>query len=130
MGSRLRIDLRQEGGGTSTLLVTGELDLATAPTLEGAVTRLCGDGARRVVIDLSRLEFIDASGLHAVSAARESCQRSACEFGLVPGRSQLRRLLRMSGMGDGIAFGESQGGESYGSGPLPTEDLAGDSYLG
>src|SRR6476646_9127009 len=94
MGSRLGIDLRQEGGGTSTLVVTGELDLATAPTLEGAVMRLCDQGARRLVIDLSRLEFIDASGLHAVSAARESCQGSRCEFGMIPGRSQLRRLFR------------------------------------
>ena len=43
----------------------GELDAQTAPELAAVLSRAEGD-SRRVVIDLSRLRFIDSSGLHVL----------------------------------------------------------------
>lgn len=102
-GSRLDISLLEDAG-QSTLVVTGEMDLATSPSLEGAVIRLCREGARQVVLDLSQLEFIDGSGLHAVSNARETCRQFGCEFCIVPGRKELHRLFKISGLAERLPF--------------------------
>jgi anti-sigma B factor antagonist len=111
-GPRLGIRLQGQGD-RRTLALTGEMDLATAPALEGAVIRLCRDGIKQLVLDLSELEFIDGSGLHAVSAARLTCQESGCELCIIPGRKELHRLFTISGLDGRLPFrtlaGEPQG---------------------
>jgi anti-sigma B factor antagonist len=97
--------MRLQGqGNRRTLALTGEMDLATAAALEGAVISLCKDGITQLVLDLSQLEFIDASGLHAVSAVRLTCQESGCELCIIPGRKELHRLFTISGLGGRLPF--------------------------
>lgn len=102
-GPRLGIRLQGQGD-RRTLALTGEMDLATAPALEGAVIRLCKDPIKQLVLDLSQLEFIDGSGLHAVSAARLICQDSGCELCIIPGRKELHRLFTISGLDGRLPF--------------------------
>ena len=102
-GPKLGMRLLEEDD-RRTLVLTGEMDLATAPALEGAVIRLCKEGIERLVIDMSELEFIDASGLHAVFAARDTCKECGCEFCIVPGRKQLHRLFTISGLDASLPF--------------------------
>jgi anti-anti-sigma factor len=65
--SRFAIQERQEENRLR-LLLTGELDLASVPLLEDRLSRLAGAQVA-VCLDLSRLEFIDSTGLHAVIRA-------------------------------------------------------------
>ena len=46
------------------LRLVGELDISSARDLTDALTTLSGDGD--LTLDLSELEFIDSSGLHAI----------------------------------------------------------------
>jgi anti-anti-sigma factor len=50
------------------LALTGELDLATIPELEDRLERLRAEGTD-VELDLSGLDFMDASGLHVIARA-------------------------------------------------------------
>ena len=64
------VRLEQRGGAT-VVIPTGELDLATAPSLESALGRAFTESAGgRVVLDLRELEFIDSSGLRTLLTAR------------------------------------------------------------
>jgi anti-sigma B factor antagonist/stage II sporulation protein AA (anti-sigma F factor antagonist) len=49
--------------GSFRLSLTGELDLGTTPELEDRLTRLRAANSP-VTLDLSRLNFIDSTGLH------------------------------------------------------------------
>lgn len=71
MGERgLTIALTDQG----ELQVDGELDMATAGLLETAITEVVGE-ERRIVLDLSGLEFIDSSGIRVlITAAKRSGQ--------------------------------------------------------
>jgi anti-anti-sigma factor len=51
--------------GCEVVALDGELDCQTAPELAAALQNVADNG-RRVVIDLSRLQFIDSSGLHVL----------------------------------------------------------------
>lgn len=103
IGPRFDVAVVKDGERT-TVTLSGEMDLATAPQLEGAITQACHEGARQLVVDLSGLEFIDASGLHAIVVAREQCTRNDCDFCLVPGRKHLQRLFKISGLVDRLPF--------------------------
>jgi anti-sigma B factor antagonist len=73
--------------------LVGELDIATAPMLKERLRRL-RSAALVVRLDLSRLEFIDSSGLHVLLDAVHDAGR-LLEFApeLAP---QVRRLLELT----------------------------------
>jgi anti-sigma B factor antagonist len=53
-----------QGGGVF-LTVTGELDIATVPALRERLTAITDGGARRIVVDLLGVTFMDSTGLAA-----------------------------------------------------------------
>ena len=88
-----------EESGRSRLVLSGELDLATAPLLEEALTRLCESGVTHVEIDLGDIDFIDSLGLRAILLAKDTCAKAGIEFFLVPARAERhRRLFELTGL--------------------------------
>jgi anti-anti-sigma factor len=53
----------QTVGGVTIAELTGELDVATAPALREQLLCLLVPGSSRLVLDMSKLSFCDASGL-------------------------------------------------------------------
>jgi len=63
----------QIAGGITIAELTGELDIASAPALRDQLLSLLRPGSSRLVIDLSRVSFCDASGLAVlVNTARRA----------------------------------------------------------
>jgi anti-sigma B factor antagonist len=85
-------------GGEYILALAGELDLATAPELEAKVSQLCSDGAKAVVLDLRGLTFMDSTGLRALLAAQELCERHGCGLSMTRGQQPVERLIEVSGL--------------------------------
>lgn len=52
--------------GQSVLRATGELDLTQAALLARAIDALAEAGARRLVLDLTGLDFLDSTGVDAI----------------------------------------------------------------
>jgi len=75
------------------LRVVGELDLATAPTLEGAFNSLSSIGARRVVLDVSELSFISAAGVRVAVTAQRRLASQGNQFMLRGAQPLLLRVL-------------------------------------
>jgi anti-sigma B factor antagonist len=87
-----------------TLLLGGELDLASAPSVEELTRELCADGASEMVLDLSGLAFIDSAGLRAILASRTLCEQHQCGFCLIPGVSNVARLYELDGLVDKLPW--------------------------
>lgn len=85
-------------GSKRTLRLAGELDLVTAPLLEAALRLVLAAPAVSVIeLDLSRVTFMDSSGLRSVLLARDLCAQGLRDFQLVPGPSQVQRLFEITG---------------------------------
>jgi anti-sigma B factor antagonist len=92
----IRVLPRQDG--TVCVRVTGEVDLCTAPELELALTREI-DAGSKVLLDLSRVSFIDSSGLRAIAMAARMAQSNGSALELdssLP--DQARRVIEISGL--------------------------------
>ena len=105
-----RIEERSQDG-RHTLILEGELDMASAPALEGMFEQLLEAGARELVVDLSRLEFMDSTGLNAILRCQALCDEHLCDLGLIPGASRVQRVFELTRLTDRLPFrwaGEAQ----------------------
>jgi anti-anti-sigma factor len=87
------------------LVLTGELDMASAPYLAAAAARIDMSRNTFLVLDLRNLAFIDASGIRAILVTQELCAERECTFIVVPGeREQVQRLFEICGLLDHLPF--------------------------
>lgn len=84
-------------GDETTVFIDGELDLAAARVLEQELAREPVSGARRVVVDLERVDFIDMSGLRPIISLALAERPGAC-VAITPGSHPVQRLLELSGL--------------------------------
>jgi stage II sporulation protein AA (anti-sigma F factor antagonist) len=82
----------------------GELDLASAPELERELLRAEAEGARRIVIDLANLGFMDSTGLQSLLRARERARSNAYELKLRRGPHQVQRVFELTKTVDAFTF--------------------------
>lgn len=84
--------------GHTVLAISGELDISTTAGLRDRIAAVLEDGARLVVIDLSRVSFCDASGLRMLVAVRRKADAYGCAVALAGPRPHVRKLLRITGL--------------------------------
>ena len=94
----LSIELRRADGWI-VVSVEGELDLYTAPQLRDAVMGAVEDGSKRVVVDLTKVPFMDSSGLGVVVACLKRLRESGGDLAVVtPPESPPTKLLSLTGL--------------------------------
>jgi anti-sigma B factor antagonist len=85
--------------GEHTLVLSGELDLNSAPLLSTTLRLICAEPATSVVVlDLSRLTFMDSTGIHVLLRTKELCAEHGSQFEIVLGGAQVTRVLQITGL--------------------------------
>jgi anti-anti-sigma factor len=96
----------RDDDGSVTLRLDGELDIASAPVLQRTIARLCAaPTTRALTIDMSRLGFIDSTGLAAIVYASRVCEQRGCFFELVRGPQTVHAVFEMTGLVAHLPFG-------------------------
>ena len=77
--------------------VRGDVDLLTAPEFRACVHTTASSDTNNggMIVDLSELEYIDASGLLALEEGRQLCRRQRRELVLVAPPPHVERILQM-----------------------------------
>lgn len=84
-------------GSRVLISVSGELDLHSAPRLSQEIAKATRRDPSQVVIDLSRVTFMDSTALRVLDAERQGREGS---LHLVVRTPQIRRLMRITGYFD------------------------------
>jgi anti-anti-sigma factor len=89
--------------GIRVIAVRGELDLSTAPALEGPLQEAIGTVDASVLVDLSECEFIDSTGIALIVRAWQQLDRAAEGEGegrvvICSHNDQVRRVLEITGL--------------------------------
>ena len=91
-------------GKCATVVLSGELDIATTSRVGESIDRLVRAGFFKVTVDLSRLAFIDSTGLNMLLAADREAAEAGCAFGLVQGPGAVHRAFQLTGLDSKFAF--------------------------
>ncbi len=100
-----RLDVKRVArDGRVTLILAGELDLASRPLLDGQLQTACGQAAKTIELDLADVTFMDSTGLHGILAAQALCAERGCELQLLRCSEPVRRLFELTGTIDQLPF--------------------------
>ncbi|MFI6130577.1 STAS domain-containing protein [Micromonospora sp. NPDC051141] len=102
------------GAGRVVLMVTGEVDMATADELALALADLLRRRPlHRLLVDLAGVRFLDSSGIRTLLEAAQDAQHRGCHLVLVNTPRNVRRVLEIAGVATVLGL-----------------DAAGDGHLG
>jgi anti-anti-sigma factor len=93
-------------GESASIAIVGELDLSTAPRVEEALDDLLANRARRVVIDLSQVAFVDSSGLRMLIAMSDRSGEEGWTLALVRPPEPARSVFQITGAEQNLPFVE------------------------
>jgi anti-sigma B factor antagonist len=100
---RLRIQTSVHGD-RHTVVLNGELDIASAPMLEETVADVCAAGANELVLDMGGVEFIDSSGLSAIVRGKMLCEDQHCGYSLTPAQRPVQGVFEVTGVADRLSL--------------------------
>ena len=85
-------------GGMSVFELTGSLDIATSPTVRASLLEASERGDHKLIVDLTKVDFLDSTGLGALIGAQRRAKEFGGEVRLVAKEGQILRLLRITGL--------------------------------
>jgi anti-sigma B factor antagonist len=80
-------------GADALVAVEGELDIATLPELERAVTRMRAAGLERLVIDLRELLFLDSMSIELLLRLHGELTATGADLVVVRGPRAVNRIF-------------------------------------
>ena len=84
--------------GDRTLVLYGELDIATAPELVDLLARLRHYG-HAVTVDLAEVTFMDSTGLTTLMDARKQADSNGWQFSVRRPSHAVKRVFELAGVG-------------------------------
>jgi anti-sigma B factor antagonist len=97
--SMLTLHALDEDADRIRIALSGELDISSALTFEEQLRRI--EDSRRpatIVLDLSRLKFMDSTGVRLILSAHTRALRDGWRLQIVAGTEVVRRIFSLTGL--------------------------------
>ncbi|HVT67167.1 MAG TPA: STAS domain-containing protein [Trebonia sp.] len=98
MGLLMTIRSPETSGRSQTIVeLSGEADLNDSAALREMLAAQAADPSAALILDLSRLRFIDSAALHVILVAGRALITRGGAFALAAPQEPVRRILQLSG---------------------------------
>lgn len=94
----------REAGGRWVVDVGGEVDVHTAPELEGVLSALVEDGNYQLVVDLADVDFLDSTGLGVLVKTLKRVREHSGSLAVVTTTDRISKVFRITGLDTAIAL--------------------------
>lgn len=84
-------------GGAVVVAFEGDVDLQTSPDARKALLAALSSG-KPLLADLSKVDYIDSSGVASLVEALQSARKSSLQFGLVSVSDSALRVLQLANL--------------------------------
>src|SRR3954452_5314026 len=98
MSQPFQLRLDRVAGRACVFGVTGDLDLANAPEVRRAIGAALGEGERLIVIDLTEADFVDSSGLGALTWAQLRARAAGGDLGVAGAHDDVIRAIALANL--------------------------------
>jgi anti-sigma B factor antagonist len=103
--SLLDVHTEAQGDGVRVIL-TGELDISTAPRVEEELRRVEEGHPAVILLDLRQLEFMDSTGLRVIVSADGRAREDGRVVRLVRGPEAVQRIFRVTRLDERLEIGD------------------------
>ena len=97
-GTEVRATTAQIGSDTYVISVAGELDVASSGLLADELSRTAERGARRVIVDLVGLTFMDSTALGILTAGAKRLRAAGGACVVVSRDPRILRVFEITGL--------------------------------
>jgi anti-anti-sigma factor len=87
-----------------TVALEGELDLHAGDDVRRMIVDAFSREPERVILDLSRLTFMDSTGVHAAVGADTLARATEIPLLLIPGSRAVQRIFEFAELGNVLPF--------------------------
>lgn len=84
--------------GAAVIELVGDVDLYNAPQLQEAIRELLASGQHRILVDLSRVEYIDSSGLGTLVGGLRRAREQDGDLSIMDASPRVRKVLSVTGL--------------------------------
>ncbi|HEX2382053.1 MAG TPA: STAS domain-containing protein [Acidimicrobiales bacterium] len=91
----LGLVVREEGEWT-VLAVSGEIDIATAPSLREKLHSLLAEGRLRLIVDLDEVTFLDSTALGVLVGVLKRARTEGGELRIVCNQPRVRKVFEIT----------------------------------
>src|SRR5919204_6378012 len=93
----LDVETTQQGEA-SILTLRGEIDVYTAPRLRQAIVDLVDGGAKRIVVDMERVDFLDSTGLGVLVEGLKRVKTREGTLSIVATQDKILKIFDITGL--------------------------------
>ncbi len=94
----LTMNSRTPSETTCILEIEGEVDVYTSPQLKQDLVQLAESGVKRVIIDLSKVEYLDSTGLGVLIGGLKRLREVDGNLSLVSPGMRIQRIFEITGL--------------------------------
>jgi anti-sigma B factor antagonist len=95
----MNLDLEtSKHGEASVVSLRGEIDVYTAPRLRQALIDLVEGGAKDIVVDMDRVDFLDSTGLGVLVGGLKRVKSNEGEMKLVVTQDRIMKIFEITGL--------------------------------
>jgi len=98
MTNSLQIGSRRAGDDSAVLSLQGEVDVANSEQVKNAALSLLASGVKRLVVDLSRTEYIDSAGLGILVGLLKRASESGFTLLMAGAQPRVARVFEITGL--------------------------------
>jgi anti-sigma B factor antagonist len=84
--------------GFSIIILSGEVDVYSAPKLREVMKELVEQGRNNLVVDLEKVDFLDSTGLGVLVGGLKRVRQQEGELGLICNQEKILRVFRITGL--------------------------------
>jgi anti-sigma B factor antagonist len=101
--------------------LTGEIDLAVAPSLQQRLDQLLSRGSTTIVVDLLGATFLDSIALGVLVGTLDRCREAGGDLHLVVTEPRILKVLQITGLSDTFPIHSTRQGSTDAQGPTGEE---------
>jgi anti-sigma B factor antagonist len=95
---QLKVEPRQVREGVTILALGGEVDVYTSPRLKQEMTDLISTGTRKLVIDLTEVQYLDSTGLGVLIGGLKRAREHDGDLRLICDNLRILRIFEITGL--------------------------------